>query len=234
MSFDFPNLFTKAFSFSHINDHILHNQLNFTPGKSLVLQHDHEDRATKIIKQDNGVYMTSADMYRHFNMLENIVSKTVCALLAPLQLSYFTVLLQNEAGARIWIDTIFFRVSALLPDSKRLVLNIEQHIPSIGVSVPSLTGPLDINLNGMIDYAAFTMDVPEHRVYIFSVLLIVLIFSAEKFIQKSHGLHAEHYIPDLNGLFVAEAKTSNLDKHVPQAVSEIFASAKYFKYVLVD
>ena len=72
------------------------------------------------------------------------------------------VLPQNEAGARLWIDPIFFRASAILSDEKHLMLNVEQHFPSISVSVPGSTGPLDIKVNGMIDYAAFTTDKLNH------------------------------------------------------------------------
>ena len=77
------------------------------------------------------------------------------------------VLLQNNAGSRLWIDTIFFRVSAMLSSGKRMVLSLEQHVPSIGVVVPGQTRPLKIT--GTIDYVALMMESHKHRVSSLSV-----------------------------------------------------------------
>ena len=66
----------KAFSFSNINDKILRDQFKIVPGKSLVRQGKHVQRATKLIGQ-NQAYMTSSAMYQHFSMLENMILKTV-------------------------------------------------------------------------------------------------------------------------------------------------------------
>ncbi|KAF8310724.1 uncharacterized protein EI90DRAFT_3295720 [Cantharellus anzutake] len=46
--------------------------------------------------------------------------------------------LWNEAGPRLWIDVIFFRVSAMLSGSQGMVLIIEQHVPA---EAPSQTLP---------------------------------------------------------------------------------------------
>ena len=94
----------------------------------------------------------------------------VSALLAGPNLAQ--VLLQNEAGARLWIDTIFFRVSAMLSGGKRMVLNLEQHIPSVGVAVPGQTRPLKIT--GTVDYAALMTDSHKHRVSSLSVHFVAL------------------------------------------------------------
>ena len=71
------------------------------------------------------------------------------------------MLLQNEASARLWIDAIFFRVSAMLSGGgKGMVLNIEQHIPSVGISVSGQTRSLKIG--GTVDYAAITTNPRNH------------------------------------------------------------------------
>jgi len=131
-----------SISFSNINFDILYERLNISPGRSLVTQGNHVDRVAESITQGGETYMTSQDMHRHLNMLENLVPKS------------------NEAGVRLWIDAIFFRMSAMLSDSKRMVLNIEQHIPSVDISVPGQTRPS--NISGTVDYAALATDPLTH------------------------------------------------------------------------
>ena len=136
------------------------------------------------------------------------------------------MLLQNEAGARLWIDAIFFRVSAMLSDNnKSMVLNIEQHIPSVGIPVPGQTRSLKIC--GTIDYAVLTTDPHKHGAFVLSVYVIALRLSVESFIQSSQFQYVKRQNP--NGLFVTEAKQEGvlLAQHVPQAVAEMYASAKY-------
>lgn len=135
---------------------------------------------------------------------------------------------QNEAGARLWIDTIFFRVSAMLSGSKRMVLNLKEHIPSVGISVPGQTCPLKIT--GAVDYAALTMDIPKHRASSPSVQSIVLRLPVDSFIRNSLFQFVKRQDP--NGLFVTEAKQEgvSLAQHVAQAVAEMYASAKYLAY----
>jgi len=181
-----------AFSFSSIDFDILDERLSIFPGDPLIRQGNHADRVAESIAQGGGTYMTSEDLYRHLNMLENLVPIT------------------NEAGARLWIDAIFFRVSAMLSNSgMRMVLNIEQHIPSVDISVPGETRSLKIS--GTVDYAALTSDPHKH----------------ESFIRTSQFQYVKRQNP--NGLFVTEAKQKGvpLAQHVPQAVAEMYASAKY-------
>lgn len=130
-------------------------------------------------------------MYRHLNMLENLVPRT------------------NEAGVRLWIDTIFFRVSAMLSGSRSMVLNVKQHIPSVGISVPGQTRSMKIN--GTIDYAALTIDARKRESLIRNSLF--------QFVKRQNP----------NGLFVTEAKQHGvpLAQHIAQAVAGMYASAKY-------
>ena len=76
--FQFPHLLCKALSFSSIDFDILDERLNISPGRRLIRQGNHADRVAEIIAQGGGAYMTSAEMYRHLNMLENLVPKPVC------------------------------------------------------------------------------------------------------------------------------------------------------------
>ena len=65
--------------------------------------------------------------------------------------SNFTLLTphQNEASARAWIDTFFFRVSAMLPPNQHMVLNVEHTIPATTINASSLS-----TLSGFVDYTA--------------------------------------------------------------------------------
>ena len=90
---------------------------------------------------------------------------------------------QNKAGARLWIDTIFFWVSAMLSDGKRMILNLEQHVPSVGISVPGQTHFLKIT--GTVDYVALTMGTPKHCVSSPSVQSIALRLPVDLFIRNS-------------------------------------------------
>jgi hypothetical protein len=230
LSCDFPNLLCKTFSFSSVDFDILEEKLRISPRDTLVKKGNHVNRAAESIVQGGGTYMTSKDMYRHLNMLENLVPKAV--RLFSLDRRHLTqVLLQNEAGARLWIDAIFFRVSAMVSGNKGMVLNLEQHVPSVAIPVPDQARSL--NICGTIDYAALTTDPYEHGASVLSIYLIALRFSVESFIQTSHFQFIKHKNP--NVLFVAVAKpgSGTLAHHVPQAVAEMYASAKYLKYDIV-
>ncbi|TFK23769.1 hypothetical protein FA15DRAFT_743803, partial [Coprinopsis marcescibilis] len=129
-------------------------------------------------------------LYRHLEMLENLVPNS------------------NKPGARLWIDVIFFRVSAMLSYNQDMDLNVEQPIPSIGVTVP---GQTHLKIGGTIDYAIVAT---ESRKY-------------ESFIQTSQFQYVKRQNP--NPLFITKAKQEGvtLRNHIPQAVARMFASAKY-------
>ena len=109
-----------------------------------------------------------------------------------------------------------------------MVLNIEQHIPSVSISVPGQRRSLKIG--GTIDYAALTTDPRKHGLSVRSVYPIALRLSVESFIQSSQFQYIKRQNP--NGLFVTEAKQEGvpLAQHAPQAVAEMYASAKYLTY----
>jgi len=112
-----------------------------------------------------------------------------------------------------------------------MVLNIEHHIPPLDISMAHQKRSSKIS--GMIDYAAFTTDPCKHGVCIHSVYMIVLRSSIESFIQSSLFQYVKYQNP--NGFFVTEARQEGvpLVEYVPQAVSNMYAFAKYLKYDLV-
>ena len=109
-----------------------------------------------------------------------------------------------------------------------MVLNLEHHVPSIGISVPGQKRSLRIS--GTVDYTALTTDPPKHGASCLSVYLIALKLSVESFIRNSLFQFVKRQNP--NGLFVTEAKQEGvpLAQHVAQAVAEMYASAKYLMY----
>ncbi len=57
--------------------------------------------------------------------------------------------LQNEAAARLWINAFFYRVASMTPNGKKMVLSVEQGIPSVSLSDHSAD-----TMNGHIDWTA--------------------------------------------------------------------------------
>ncbi|KAJ7919309.1 hypothetical protein B0H13DRAFT_249913 [Mycena leptocephala] len=109
-----------------------------------------------------------------------------------------------EAAARLWIDTVFFRASSLIPSSDALVLHLEAGVPSLRRSRSSIT------VSGVIIYIAIA--VPKSK------LMTVL---SKPQIGSLHGL---------TGLFAAEAKHDGpLEAHLPQALAEQYACAIQLK-----
>ncbi|KAF9642126.1 hypothetical protein BDM02DRAFT_3124827 [Thelephora ganbajun] len=186
----------KSLSFSKINFDDLEEKLNIFPGGTLIIRSDHADRVPGSVAQGGDAYMSSEGMYRHLNLLENLVPRTVGL---------------NEAGTRLWIDTMFFCVSAMLSDEKRMVLNLGQRVPPVSVPMPGQARSLEIA--GRIDYTALTMNFHEHHSFITNSLF--------QFIKRQ----------DPSGLFVTEAKQEEvpLAQQVARAVAEMYAPAKYLK-----
>ncbi|PPQ84559.1 hypothetical protein CVT25_007641 [Psilocybe cyanescens] len=57
-------------------------------------------------------FWSSEGFHRHLDMLENMMPNV------------------NETSARSWIDTFFYRVCAMLPKDRHMVLNMEHHVLS--------------------------------------------------------------------------------------------------------
>ncbi|KIJ51002.1 hypothetical protein M422DRAFT_204014 [Sphaerobolus stellatus SS14] len=164
-------------------------KLNITFAGTLSLKPNLEERiaATTSLGQDK--LWSSPNMYRQLHLLESLIPRT------------------TEASARAWIDAFFFRASAMLPEAKRMVLNMEHAVPATTISPSSLR-----TLSGFVDYTAV---VASER-------------TADFFLTTPH-LHilrtpTQHSMP--SGFFVTEAKLHNPSEHIPQAVSEMYACGK--------
>jgi len=121
-------------------------------------------------------------LHRHLELLERIVPQT------------------NEAAARLWINAFFYRVAAMLPAERRMVLSVEQPVPPV-----TLIRDSPFTVSGTIDWVVMTAS-PE----IAGDLL------------RSPDLDNE-----TQALFVTEAKSQKLlHSHVPQALAEMCACAR--------
>ncbi|KAJ7928044.1 hypothetical protein B0H13DRAFT_1598182, partial [Mycena leptocephala] len=110
----------------------------------------------------------------------------------------------SEASARLWIDTLFFRASAILRESSAtdtMVLHLE----------PSSRHPSNTSTSGIIGYVAMT--VPKKQL--------------SRFKRFARSANFESQQKRFSGFFIAEAKSSPepLAKHLPQALAEQYACA---------
>ncbi|EIN11128.1 hypothetical protein PUNSTDRAFT_65426 [Punctularia strigosozonata HHB-11173 SS5] len=129
----------------------------------------------------------SSDMLcRHLQFLEGLVPRT------------------NEAAARLWINAFFYRVAVMISSDSKMVLSVEQVVPSVTVSNTSAH-----TLSGYIDWTAVVMSAHKANIYLRNPFL-------------------QHLKNDESALFVSEAKGPDqlLQHHVPQAVGEMLACAR--------
>ncbi|KAF8891464.1 hypothetical protein CPB84DRAFT_1837410 [Gymnopilus junonius] len=114
----------------------------------------------------------------------------------------------NESATRLWINAFFYRVSTMIPNHLKMALSVEQVVPAVTVSDNS-----PHTVSGFIDFTAAVMDPAKLTIFL------------ERPVLR----------PDDTMLFVSEAKdvTKDLQKHVPQAVSEMLACARRAKKKIV-
>ncbi|KAF8804113.1 hypothetical protein BYT27DRAFT_7108337 [Phlegmacium glaucopus] len=174
----------EALSFSGMTEEDL-SQLNIKFGGSLKLKTDYEVRVAAMEELGMTEHWSSEGLYRHLRVLQKLVPRAV------------------SNASRVWIDSFFFRASAMVPQSKQLVLSLKQSVPATTVK------PFSFTLGGYIDYTAIEVSAPD----------------AEKFLARPR-LEVLHNFD--HTFFVLEAKTSNLslEDHVPQAVCGMYTCAK--------
>ncbi|TFY57674.1 hypothetical protein EVG20_g8450 [Dentipellis fragilis] len=138
------------------------------------------DVASQLAKADSlgadGLW--SADMlYRHLQFLEGL----------------------NEAAARLWINAFFYRVASMTPNGSKVVLSVEQGIPSVTLSDQSLQ-----TVSGYIYWTAIATSPEQARRFLYQPQLQEL---------KSED----------SALFVSEAKGPDqlLQHHISQAIYEM-------------
>jgi len=77
-----PDPTQQSLSFPDATFEILRERLNIIPHNDLVERGDHMARALESAAQGGDKYMSSKDMYRHLNLLQNLVPRTV-SIAAP-------------------------------------------------------------------------------------------------------------------------------------------------------
>jgi len=159
--------------------------------EQLNLKTDCVERATSVSRLGEDKVWSSTMFYKHLELLDSLVP------------------LANEAGARTRIDAFFFRVSAMVPPDKHLILNLEQVIPQTVVHDPSSTA-----LAGVADYTA----------------VIANSESQARFYRYTPAIRSlETSLP--GGFFVTEAKSNlvALGEQIPQAIGEMYACLNRLK-----
>ncbi|KAF5388904.1 hypothetical protein D9757_005073 [Collybiopsis confluens] len=173
----------QTLNFSRVDAETL-KRLNIVQQRGLIIKSGAEERSekSKLIGKDE--LWSSTNMQLHLALLDKLVSK------------------ENEATCRAWIDTFFFRASAMVDPGKSMVLNMEQVIPATAISPTSMA-----TISGFTDYAAVVTESRAAAVY----RKVPRVETAR--------LHE-------TGFFVTEAKKGPLYDHVPQAVCQLYASGK--------
>ncbi|KAF5328445.1 hypothetical protein D9619_013270 [Psilocybe cf. subviscida] len=124
-------------------------------------------------------------LHQHLELLERIVPQT------------------NIAVARLWINAFFYRVAAMLPAERPMVLSVEQPVPAVTLI---WDGP--VTVPGTIDWVVMTASPRTAE--------MLLDYPA---LDK-----------DVQALFVTKAKSLNrglaLLSHVPQALAEMCMCAR--------
>ena len=121
-------------------------RLNLKPKEAI-------DPLVAVVKEKgkNGV-CSSENFYLHLQRLQTMIPKSV-GNSVHIEEFFSHRVHQDEAGARAWIDAIFFRVSALTPANKSMVLIEELTVPPTAVS--SQDGGM---IRGYVDFIAVAAD----------------------------------------------------------------------------
>ncbi|KAG6825689.1 hypothetical protein H0H92_002830 [Tricholoma furcatifolium] len=175
---------------------------------------DFTDRAVlESVPQGGAAYMTSEQMYSRLNMLANLIPQNVLSHQAPrnVYLQLTLAPLKNVAQSRrLWIDVFLFRVSAMVQGC--MVLNVEQDIPSLSVSISGKKQPYEID--GTVNYAALTGASPAQHDWF---LRCSTEFGDLKFQYES-----------FNGLLVIQVSHKE-DNYIRRVLIAMYTSAKSLK-----
>ncbi|KAJ6561063.1 hypothetical protein DFH09DRAFT_1316186 [Mycena vulgaris] len=173
------------------HSHDVFHVLPDTPEYFLSFKTDRECKVIAANKTHLGTkdFWNSSNLHAHLNYLMRTVPQ------------------MSEASARLWIDTLFFRASAIICETsatETTVLHLEASVPSSEHSSTPNT-----STSGIIGYVAMT--VPKKQ--------LVNVLQAPQILSPGRN--------GLSGFFTAEAKPSyeDLAKHLPQALAEQYACA---------
>jgi hypothetical protein len=146
---------TQSVSFSKITDEILEDTLDIKPCipdefLSMKPEEDLVTMATQRNEMGENTLWSLENYVQQLNFLERTVPRNVrrTTLNHP---CYGLMRHYCEAAARLWIDTVFFRASSLIPSSDALVLHLEAGVPSLRRSRSSIT------VSGVIVYIAIAV-----------------------------------------------------------------------------
>ncbi|KAF8327639.1 hypothetical protein F5887DRAFT_1083685 [Amanita rubescens] len=168
----------QALSFSGMTEEAL-SKLNITLGGSLKLKTDYKVRVAATVELGMNEHWSSEGLYRHLCVLQKLIPRA------------------NEAASRAWIDSFFFRASAMVSQGRQLVLSIEQRVPASTVKPFSFsTIAIGVSASGAEKYLAWPR------------LGVLQDFDHTLFVSE------------------AKASNISLENHVPQAVCEMYACAK--------
>ncbi|KAE9401731.1 hypothetical protein BT96DRAFT_974660 [Gymnopus androsaceus JB14] len=102
---------TRTLNFSSASEETL-TKLNIVQRCCLKLKSDSEERIKRSKSIGKDEFWSSAQMYLHLALLERLVPR------------------ENETTSRPWIDTFFYRASAMVASGKRMVINMEHVMPT--------------------------------------------------------------------------------------------------------
>ncbi|PPQ74069.1 hypothetical protein CVT26_006950 [Gymnopilus dilepis] len=176
-------------SFSTINDDHL-AKMGISSSQVLQLKDDAITRGLATNTIGEGEHWSANGLVRHLRALEGLVPK------------------MNEAAARLWINALFFRVSTMIPDGKKMIFSVGQGALHSPQGFDTIFGSVN------------------------SIAIMTTMERARHFMRRPQlpRLTAED-----SALFVSEAKgpDQRLVNHVPQAVSEMYAFAKHMEKRLI-
>ena len=213
----------QSFTFSGMTNQMLQDGMHITSLGFLDLKGRLEPRITETSLLGCDQLWCSDNMYRHRTILELQISRTVCQLLF-ISWPTFNYTRQTEASARAWINTFFFRAMAMVPPTQWMVLNMEYTGPPTRIRPQSFA-----TISGRTYYTAIIAKPgaasesfwlgPADKLVSFSAALLT----------NTQILSLQKHIP--SGFFVAEGKSCELARYVPQAVTEIYGCTKIMQYV---
>ncbi|KAG6916734.1 hypothetical protein DXG01_005554 [Tephrocybe rancida] len=166
----------QALNFSGVNTETLF-KLNVVRRSTLRLKGDQNERVEKSRLVGKDQFWSSAGMYQHLALLERLIPR------------------DNEAASRAWIDTFFFRASAMVGPEQRMVLDMENCIPVTAINPLSLA-----TISGYTNYTALVAEADIIETYLDAPNIeSARILGTGFFVTEgNHGpLHL--YVPQANG-----------------------------------
>ncbi|KAF8188014.1 hypothetical protein BJ912DRAFT_1059572 [Pholiota molesta] len=165
----------SSLSFSAVNEGNL-KRLNITQAGVLRLQGKLRDAIESTRELGVAELWSNGNMYKQLAFLSNTCSN------------------MNEASARLFIDTFFFRVAAMLPSDQRVVVMLEKQVHPARPRESKMD-----SVSGVIDYTALVTNADLASIYL-------AFFTAEAKASHSHGILLLDHIPQALVELVACAK----------------------------